>query len=111
MGRLFGQPGLDCIEQVSIDDGGLLAGQYFSLERDLANVEAVAKQMGQRPPGERNAANGFAGLQCSDLGDDAALAQLRHQEVQAAKLEIAAEDGPDPLGLGLVDRDLAVLVS
>ena len=32
MGHLFGQLGLDCIEQVSIDDGWLLASQYLSLE-------------------------------------------------------------------------------
>ena len=37
------------------------------------------------------------------------LRRSRHQQVEAAKLEVAAEDGPDPLGLGLIDGDLAVL--
>ena len=44
----------------------------------------------------------------SHLGDDAASTQVRHHKVQAAKSEIAFEDGPDPLGLGFVDGDLAV---
>jgi hypothetical protein len=61
MGHLFAQPGLDRIEQVSIDDGGLLASQYLTLECDLPNVEAVAKEMSKRTPGKGNAANGFAG--------------------------------------------------
>jgi hypothetical protein len=64
--------------------------------------------MSKRTSGESNATNGFAGLQRADLGDDAPPAQVGHQTVQAAKLEIALEDGSDPLGLGLIDRDLSV---
>ena len=101
--HLFGQLGLDGIEQVPIDNGGLLAGQDLTLEDHLPNVEAVAKQMGERPARERNAADGLACLQRADLGDDAPLAQVGHQQVEAAELEIAAEDGPDPLGLGFID--------
>ena len=51
MGHLFAQPGLDRIEQVSIDDGGLLASQYLTFECDLPNVEAVAKENEQADPG------------------------------------------------------------
>ena len=69
----------------------------------LADVEAVAKQVGEWPARERNAADVFSGLQGADLGDDALLAQVGHEPVEAAELEIAAEDGPDPLGLGFVD--------
>ena len=108
IGHLFAQPGLDRIEQVSIDDGGLLASQYLALECDLPNVEAVAKEMSKRTPGKGNAANRFTGSLCSHLGDDAAFAQVCHHKVQAAKPEIAFEDGLDPLGLGFVDGDLAV---
>ena len=59
MGHLFAQPGLDRIEQVSIDDGGLLARQYLTFECDVPNVEAVVQEMSKRTPGKGNAANGF----------------------------------------------------
>ena len=51
----------------------------------------------------------LACLERADLGDNAPLAQVNHQQVQAAKLKIAAEDGPDPFCLNLVDRDLSTL--
>jgi len=41
-GHLLGELDLHSIEQVPIDDGRLLAGQYLTLECDLTNVEAVA---------------------------------------------------------------------
>jgi hypothetical protein len=37
------------------------------------------------------------------------LPKVSHQEIEAAKLEIAPEDDPNPLGLVLDDHDLAVL--
>ena len=43
------------------------------------------------------------------LGDDALLAQIGHEQVQAAELEIAAEDRPHAFGFGFVDGDLSVL--
>ena len=62
-GHLLGELGLDGLEQVPINDGRLLAGQDLALECDLANVEAVAQQMGERTAGEGDAADGLAGLQ------------------------------------------------
>jgi hypothetical protein len=41
--RLFGQPGLDSIEQSPIQDGGLLTHQDIALEGHFSNIEAVAK--------------------------------------------------------------------
>jgi hypothetical protein len=41
--------------------------------------------------------------------DDAPLAQFGHQQVQATKLEIEAEDCADRLRLTFIDRDLAIL--
>ena len=37
------------------------------------------------------------------------VAQVRHQQVEAAQFEIAAEDGPNAVGLGFIDGDLSVL--
>jgi len=42
-------------------------------------------------------------------GFNAALAQVSHQQVETAELEIAAEDGPDPLRLSVIDDDLSTL--
>ena len=48
-------------------------------------------------------------LRDAHLGDDPSLAKVGHQQVEAAKLQIPPEDGPDPLGLLLNHDDLAVL--
>src|SRR5215204_4112723 len=106
---LFTQLGLDRIEQLSVHDGGLLAGQHLALEWHLSNVKPIVEEVGERSARERNAAHSRARLQRADLADDAALAQVRHKQVQTAELEIPAEDGPHPLSLGFVDGDLAVL--
>jgi hypothetical protein len=50
---LFVQLGLDGVEQVTIEDGGLLAGQDLSLECHLSNVKSVAEQVGEWPARER----------------------------------------------------------
>ena len=92
VGHLLVQLGLDSFEQAFVDNGGLLASQGLSLEDYLADVKPVAKQMGERTACEGDAPDGFACLQSSHLGDDASCAQVRHQQVEAAKLEIAAKD-------------------
>src|SRR4029434_2735080 len=84
-------------------------GQNLSPEVHFPNVEPVAEQVGQRTARERNAADCLAGLQDSYFGDDAPLTQVGHQRVEAAKLEVAAEDGPDPVSLDLINGDLAIL--
>ena len=40
--RLLIQLGLDGIEQVPVEDGGLLALEDLALEGDLSDVEAIA---------------------------------------------------------------------
>jgi hypothetical protein len=64
--------------------------------------------MGERAAGEWDPANRTPGLERSHLGDDPSRAQVGHPPVEAANLEIAAEDGPNPLGLLLNHDDLAV---
>ncbi len=56
-----------------------LASENLALEGHFPNVEAVAKQVGERSARERNAADGLSGLQCAYLGDDAPFAQVSHQ--------------------------------
>src|SRR5215471_739715 len=63
IGDLLTQLGLDRIEQVPINDGGLLAGQGLALEGHLSDVKSVAKQISQRATGEWNASGGLACLQ------------------------------------------------
>ena len=61
-GYLLRELDLDSIEQVPINDGRLLAGQYLTLELYLTYVEAVAQQVSERTAGEMNASDGLAGL-------------------------------------------------
>src|SRR5262245_19459931 len=107
--HLFAEPGLDGLEQVPIHNGRLFASQDLTLEGHFSNIEAIAKQMCEWPAREWNAADSPSGFQGADLGDNAPLAQVGHKPVEAAKPEIAAEDGPDPLSLGFVDGDPAIL--
>src|SRR5437660_8082656 len=51
--------------------------------------------MGERSARERDAADGLPGLERPHLGDDAPLAQVGHEQIEAAELEVAAEDGSD----------------
>ena len=107
--HLLAQLGLNGFEQTSIDNGGLLASQGLSLEDHLADVKPVAKQMGEWTACEGDAPDGFACLESPHLGDNASCAQVRHQQVEAAELEIAAKDVADTVGLGFIDGDLPVL--
>ena len=57
VGHLFVQLRLHGLEQAAVDDGGLLAFQDLALEDDVADVEAVAQQIGEWAAGEGNAAD------------------------------------------------------
>src|SRR6476619_49595 len=64
--------------------------------------------MGKGTARERDAADGRSGLPGANLGHDAMLTQIGHEQAEAAEPQIAAEDGPDPVSLGFVDGYLAV---
>src|SRR5256886_12165673 len=91
--------GLHRVKEITIKDGGLLAGEDLALEGDLADVEPIAQKMGEWAAGEWDAANGAPGLERSHLGDDPSLAKVSHQPVEAAKLRIPPKDCPEPLSL------------
>src|SRR5258708_34446518 len=101
--------GLHRVKEITIEDGGLLAGEDLALEGDLADVEPVAQKMGERAAGEWDAANRAPRLERAHLGDDPPLAKVGHQQVEAAKLQIPRKDGPDPFGFLLNHADLVVL--
>src|SRR5437667_4202176 len=65
--------------------------------------------MGERPARERDAAYGLPGLERPHVGDDASLSQFGHEQIEAAELEVAAEDGSDRLCFRLTDRNPAIL--
>ena len=100
--------GLHRVKEITIQDGGLLAGQDLALEDDLADIEPIAQKMGEWAAAERDTANCASGLERSHLGDDPPLAKVGHQQVEVAKLQISPKDGPDSLGLLLNHDDLAV---
>src|SRR2546430_13309081 len=76
--------GLHRVKEITIDDGGLLAGEDLALEGDLADIEPIAQKVGERATGEWDA----AGLERSHLGDDPSRAKVGHQQVEAAKVQL-----------------------
>jgi hypothetical protein len=44
--------GLHRVKKITIEDGGLLAGEDLALEGDLAEVEPIAQKMGKRTASE-----------------------------------------------------------
>ena len=54
--------GLHRVKEVTIEDGGLLAGEDLTLEDDLTEVEPIAQKMGERAAGEWDPSNGPTGL-------------------------------------------------
>src|SRR5215204_5352177 len=106
--HLLAQLGLNGFEQIFVDNGGLLASQGLAFEDHLADVKPVAKEVSQRTACEGDASHGFACLQSPHLGDNASCAQVRHQQVEAAKFEITAKDAADTISLAFIDSDLPV---
>ena len=108
VGPLLLEPCLDRLEYLPIKDCGLLSWEGLSLEPDLANVKAVAQEVRQRPPRERDAANGSSVRQVSYLGRNTGRPQIGQQQIETAEVEIALEDVAHDLGLFLHDGDLPV---
>jgi hypothetical protein len=92
------------LKEIPIEDGGLLPGKDLALESHLADVEPIAQKMGEGTTGKRDPANYASALKMPHLGDDPPLAQVGHQAVEAAKLQVPPKDGPYPFGL-LLDHD------
>jgi len=105
---LRGEPGLDGIEQVSVQQGRLGAGTDLSLEQYLSDIERVAQHLEQGALPERDAASGRTRRQPAQLGPEATFFQFRNQPVDAANLPIAPEDGPDLFGLLFGNEELVV---
>jgi len=78
--QLFAQLGLDGVKQVPVDDGRLLPGQNLALEHHLPDVESVAEQVGKRTAREWNTPDGRARLEDANLGHDALLTQVGHEQ-------------------------------
>jgi hypothetical protein len=86
----------------------MIAGQDLVVVFDLTDIEAIPQQIEQRATAEENAATGRACCQQSGFGADVPLAEVSHQCIDAAEVEIALEDQPDPFGLVLDNGNLAV---
>src|SRR5437588_11938553 len=97
------------VKEITIEDGGLLAGEDLALEHDLADIEPIAQEVGERAAGEGDSANRAPALEQSHLGDNSSLAEVGHQAVEAAKLQIAPKDGADPFSFLVHHGDPAVL--
>src|SRR5262249_55067159 len=78
--RLLAQLGLNGVKQVQVHYGRLLPGQNLSLEDHLPNVEPVAEQMGKGAGREWNPPDGRSRLEGTNLGHDALLTQIGHEQ-------------------------------
>ena len=77
----------------------MLSWMAGALMVQLADLDPVAQQMGERPVGQRHTADGPARAQRPQSRDDAALPQLPLQRGQGAERGIALEDQPDDRSL------------
>src|SRR4029077_4551132 len=78
---LFVQLGLDRIKQVPIEKGGLFALENLTFEQNVSDKKAMAHQVAERPPWDRNPADGLPSLQRSNFGDDALIAEFSHEPI------------------------------
>jgi len=62
----------------------LLAFENFAFESDFADIEAIAQELRERAARKRYAADALTCLEFTELGNNAPLAQIGHQEVEAA---------------------------
>jgi hypothetical protein len=80
--------------------GGCSPRQDLVLVFDLADIEAIAQKVEQRPAPKRNTTPGGTRSQQSCLGPDIPLFEITNQGVDAVEFEIAFdEDKPDSFGL------------
>src|SRR5579863_6033589 len=86
----------------------MLAAMDIAPVDDLADIEPVLEQMGERADAEPDAAPLAAVAAVVDLGPDAAPIKVLDQSAHRAKLEIALEDQPN--GRGLLRRNHQLLV-
>ena len=70
----------------------LLAFEDFAFASDFADIETSAQELRERAARKWYAANTLAGLEYTELGNNAPLAQTGHQEVVAAEPGGFADD-------------------
>ena len=63
--QLFAELGLNRIEEITVDDGWLLAVKDLALEGNLPNVEPVAQEIGEGTAGEWDPSDCTPGLERS----------------------------------------------
>src|SRR5262249_20716738 len=107
LGEITRELGLYGIPELLVHDHLVLARISNALVHDLAPIDAVAQQMIERTPPER-AAEYAAGGQDPLLAAASFSIKVCPQPRNAAKGEIALEDQPHRLGLGLVHNELSI---
>jgi hypothetical protein len=98
----------DRIEQLASEDRLMLGRANLAAMDHLPDVEAVPQEVGEGAAGKGDPSDGVAVREPPHLRDDPPLAKVPHQRVQAAELEIAAEDEPHPFSLFVDDHELLV---
>jgi hypothetical protein len=99
---------LDRLEQAFVHDGSLLPRKNLALVPDLTDEEPVAEKVGEGASTERNAPTDLARAELSRRGADVSGSEVAHKLVDAADLQVPAEDQPYPFGFLFNDHKLAV---
>ena len=63
--------------ELSRTHAGLFASQDLTFKGHFSDIEAITKEVGERPAGERNATDGLSRLQRAHLRDDASFVDRR----------------------------------
>ncbi len=75
---------------------------------DLAEIVTIAQEMGERPVGQMNAANGLAGRQRPDTGSNVPTPQFPLQRANGSQFKIEIEDQAHDRRLLLVHMEFAL---
>jgi len=107
-GGLRGEAGLNRLEEVPIEDRGMLARIALPTMIDLSEIRPVLQEIGQWAFSEGNAADDLARAQTPLAGDDSPLVELPHEDEHRARGQITIKDQAHRCGLILIDNELAV---
>src|SRR2546426_440958 len=100
--------GLHRLEQREIENGLVLTAVNLAPVDHLADIEAVLKQISERPYAKAAPAEGPAVRELPRLAANAPTIEVLRQRADGAKLQIAAKDRSNRRSLGFDHHDLLI---
>ena len=100
---------LHAVEGWAVQDRFMLSLEPFAAVMSFANVDPILEEVGEGTVGEWNATLIFRDLGFAAFGDDFPAIEFGDELAERSQLQVKTKDGPNGLGLGLVDDQLLVL--